>query len=77
MLEAMGAEWVPCVVVGNKSDIENARCVASVSQNQTQTDLKTTSHAILRRRSLQDGLGSRGKEICCLDQGALCRDVSD
>lgn len=26
MLEAMGAEWVPCVVVGNKSDIENARC---------------------------------------------------
>lgn len=26
MLEAMGAEWMPCVVVGNKSDIENSRC---------------------------------------------------
>lgn len=25
MLEQTGAEWVPCVVVGNKSDLDAAR----------------------------------------------------
>lgn len=27
MLEQTGAEWVPCVVVGNKSDLDGARYV--------------------------------------------------
>lgn len=31
LLEATSMEWAPCVVVGNKSDLEGARSVSSPS----------------------------------------------